>query len=91
MYDSTEFAEKVNDFINEVIAFGKSKNTRFTTAEEIAQQAVIILTIEALCLQNNTLISIKHLLTPEQIKDIDTLIEKNNGMKAKLYGDVLPL
>jgi hypothetical protein len=88
MPDNTE---KIKDFLNEVILFAKGKNTRFVTVDEMADQAFIILAIEQLSIQINTLESIKHLLTEKQIIDIDNLIRQYEAMKAKLYGSVMPL
>lgn len=81
-------SEKVKEFLQEVMLLASGKSHKFVDIDEMANQAVIILTIEQLSIQINTLESIKHLLTDKQISDIDTMIAQYQGIKNNLYDNV---
>jgi hypothetical protein len=91
MSENPEATEKITDFVNEVILFARNGHSRFSSVDELISQALIILTIEQLNIQNNALESIKHLLTDAQISDINNIIDQNVAMKSKLYSNVLPM
>lgn len=88
--DNPEATEKIKDFMQEVVSFANGKS-KYTDVDELATQALVILSIEGLCIENAAYEKIKHLLTESQIKDINTLINKNNAMKARLYSQVDPM
>lgn len=75
--------EKISDFLKDVL------QGRFKDFEQIVDQATVMLTIEKLCVENEALESIKHLLNNTQITEIDKIISLHNDMKAKLYGKVI--
>lgn len=81
-------SEKVKEFLQEVMLFATGKSTKFISIDELANQAVIILTIEQLQVQINTLESIKHLLTDKQTNDINTMIKQYEGIKSNLYDSI---
>lgn len=83
-----EESEKVKEFLQEVMLFATGKSTKFISIDELANQAVIILTIEQLQVQINTLESIKHLLTDKQTNDINTMIKQYEGIKSNLYDSI---
>lgn len=83
-----EESEKVKEFLQEVMLFATGKSTKFVVIDELVNQAVIILTIEQLQVQINTLESIKHLLNDKQTNDINTMIKKYEGIKSNLYDSI---
>jgi hypothetical protein len=77
-----ENTEKVMTFLSDVV---RNLGQPGKTVESYAAQALVILTVEKLNVQIATLESIKHLLSDEQVHDIDQMIAQFEQMKATLY------
>lgn len=86
-----EIKEKVTDFISEIMLFGKGRSTQFSSLEEIADQALVILSIAEIDVKIDTLKSIEHMLDKTQKNDINTIISQLENVKIKLYGNVKQL